>query len=81
MATVHGIRSLASLRSRAREVDFGGHVLLVASLADVVHSKRAANRPRDRAVLDILEKSLREAQADSQGKARRSPKGKRSRRN
>src|SRR5438876_8777711 len=60
MATVHGIRSLASLRSRARSVSFGDARLLVADLGDIIKSKRAAGRPRDMAVLEILEKALHE---------------------
>jgi hypothetical protein len=34
----------------------------VAALADVIASKRAIGRPRDKAVLDILEATLREQQ-------------------
>ena len=60
MARVDGIKSLASLRSRAQEMTIGGVALWVASMADVIASKRAADRPRDRAVLEILEKTLRE---------------------
>src|SRR5713101_1961964 len=55
MATVHGVRSLASLRSRAKTVEFDKMKLLVADLSDVVKSKKAAGRPRDKAVLKILE--------------------------
>lgn len=57
MSRIDGVRSLAALRSRASRIDFGGHELLVAHLADIIKSKRAADRPRDRAV---LEKSLDE---------------------
>jgi len=32
----------------------------VADLLDVIASKRAARRPRDRAVLELLEKTQRE---------------------
>ncbi|MCS6952810.1 MAG: nucleotidyltransferase [Bryobacterales bacterium] len=60
MATIHGVTSLASLRRRASRIDFDGYQLLVADLADIVRSKRAAGRPRDRAVLEILERTLRE---------------------
>jgi hypothetical protein len=60
MARIHGESSVASLRSRALRLDFGGHVLLVADLADIIRSKRAAGRPRDRAVLEVLEKTLDE---------------------
>jgi predicted nucleotidyltransferase len=60
MSRIDGVRSLAALRSRASRIDFGGHALLVADLADIIKSKRAAGRPRDRAVLEILEKTLDE---------------------
>lgn len=60
MATIHGIRSFEGLRSRAKRVDLGGHSLLVAGLADIIKSKRAAGRAKDRAVLDVLEKTLDE---------------------
>jgi predicted nucleotidyltransferase len=60
LSALHGIRSFASLRSRAERVAFGGAQLWVASLDDVIASKRAAGRPRDVAVLDILEKTARE---------------------
>jgi hypothetical protein len=43
-------------------MEIGGASLLVASLDDVIGSKRAAKRPRDLAVLEILE-----ATRDSQG--------------
>jgi hypothetical protein len=35
----------------------------VASLEDVILSKKAAGRPKDKAVMDILEKTLREIKA------------------
>jgi hypothetical protein len=60
MSRIDGVRSLAVLGSRAARLGFGGHILLVADLADIIKSKRAAGRPRDRAVLEILEKALDE---------------------
>ena len=60
MPTIHGVKSFNSLRSRAEIVEVAGRELCIAHLADVIASKRAANRPRDRAVLDILDKTLRE---------------------
>jgi len=60
MAKVDGIRSFESLRSRAASTRFGRHDLKVASLADIIMSKKAANRPQDRAVLPILRRTLRE---------------------
>jgi hypothetical protein len=60
MAKVDGIRSFESLRSRATAARFGRHELKVASLEDIIRSKKAANRPQDRAVLPVLRKTLRE---------------------
>ena len=60
MARVDGVRSFESLRSRATVTRFGRHELRVASLEDVIRSKKSANRAQDRAVLPILRKTLRE---------------------
>jgi len=60
MPAIHGVKSFNSLRSRAERVELGGHRLWVASLVDIIASKRAAGRPRDRAVLEVLEATLRE---------------------
>jgi len=60
MATIHGIRSFEGLRSRAKRIDLGGHSILVAGLADIIKSKRAAGRVKDRAVIEILKKTLNE---------------------
>ncbi|HVY45582.1 MAG TPA: hypothetical protein VHB21_06865 [Minicystis sp.] len=68
MPGVHGIRSFESARSRATSVDFASGRILVASLADVIKSKRAAGRPQDRAVLPILEETLREIE-EAKGKS------------
>lgn len=64
MGTIHGVRSFAGVRDRAVMIDIGRVPVRVASLADIVKSKRAARRPRDLAVIDILERSL-EAHAKS----------------
>jgi len=60
MPAIHGVKSFNSLRSRAEKVDLGGHALWIANLTDIIASKRAAARPRDKAVLEILENTLRE---------------------
>jgi hypothetical protein len=57
MTSVHGIRSFASLRSRASQVSFGRHYLWVADLKDIIRSKRALGRPKDLAAIDILERT------------------------
>jgi hypothetical protein len=65
MPVVDGIKSFNSLRSRAGKIELGGRSLWVADLMDIIISKRAAGRPRDKAVLDILEKTLREKSKSS----------------
>jgi predicted nucleotidyltransferase len=75
MATVHGVRSLASLRSRAKIVSIDDARLLVANLSDIIKSKRAAGRPRDLAVLEVLEKALHEEALDQKRQAGSSDEG------
>ncbi len=72
MGAIHGIRSFEGVRDRASWIEIGGMPLRVASLDDIIRSKRAAKRPRDRAVLEILEKA-REAADKTRRKARRGP--------
>ena len=60
MEAIHGVRSFASLRARAQALNVEGRELWVASLRDIIASKKAAKRPRDLAVLDLLETTLRE---------------------
>ena len=60
MSALTGISSFSSLRSRAQRVALGHGRLWVASLRDVISSKRKLGRPRDLAVLGLLEKTLRE---------------------
>ena len=58
MGTIHGIRSFERVRDRGTTVELSGVTIRIASLADIVRSKRAARRPRDQAVLEVLEKTL-----------------------
>jgi predicted nucleotidyltransferase len=60
MATIHGVRSFEGVRDRASNIEIHGVGIMVAALEDIIRSKRAANRPRDRAILEVLEKSLEE---------------------
>ena len=62
MPVIHGVRSFNSLRSRAQKIELAGGRVWLAALSDIIASKRAAGRARDRAVLEILEKTLHEKQ-------------------
>ena len=66
---ISGIRTYESLRSRATLVPFGDKKLLVASMADIIKSKRAAGRPKDLAVLVTLEEVYAKIQAREKAKA------------
>jgi hypothetical protein len=74
MGTIHGLRSFEGVRARASEIAVGDGSIAVASLADIIKSKRAAGRPRDLAVLDILERAYEattSAKRTSQGRQSR----------
>ncbi len=76
MTRPDGIRSFESLRSRSAPVAFGQQKLLIASLADIIKSKRAAGRSRDLAVLEVLQRTLDEQENAQEGKnATRRPQG------
>jgi len=60
MSILHGIKSFENLRSDAVEVEFEGYKIKVASLKKIIRSKKTLGRPRDNAVIDILEKTLSE---------------------
>ncbi len=55
-----GTRGFEDLARDAVRVDIAGVTLLVASLADVIRSKEAAGREKDRAALPLLRKLLSE---------------------
>lgn len=57
MGSVHGVRSYEGLRARATMVEVAGVAITVASLADIIRSKRAAGRPQDLAVVTVLERA------------------------
>ena len=67
MGSIHGLRSGASLRNRARVVAFEGGQLLVATLADVTTCTRAPGFPRVVAV-PLLRKSSAKKSATRRAK-------------
>ena len=69
MTAIDGVNSFEGVRARSSEMSVGGEPLRVAALADIVASKKAANRLSDLAVLGILEKTLDEAKRLSQAPA------------
>jgi hypothetical protein len=64
MDIVDGIKSLESLRRRSLQIRLGAASIRVAPLTDIIKSKKAAGRPRDLAVLEVLERTLAENSAD-----------------
>jgi hypothetical protein len=74
MSEIDGIRSFEGLRKRALTVPLGDARILVAALADIIKSKKAAGRPRDlclkkspgsrKARLDALKKESDLAERD-----------------
>lgn len=74
MARIHGPRSYEGLRDRAGTITIDGESLRVASLADIIKSKRAAGRPRDLAVIAILERAHEAKTRKPKAPARRTRK-------
>lgn len=75
MTAIDGVRSFEGLCKRARRINLADATLVVADLSDIIRSKRAAGRPRDLAVLDVLERTLDEASRFEKGEAGSSQKG------
>jgi len=48
-----------SVRSRAKRMRIGNHYCVVADLADILKAKKYANRPKDRAVIELIENTLK----------------------
>jgi len=76
MPVIHGVRSFEGLRDRSLVHELGGVSLLIASLDDIIASKKAAGRDRDVAVLPILERTREQLDGTgrAQGVARRGPR-------
>ena len=65
MGQIAGIRSYEGLRTRAAVFQVGSSKILVATLSDIIRSKRAAGRPKDVAVIEVLERTRDEEKAHS----------------
>jgi len=74
LATIHGVRSFPGLRDRSTTVTLGGSTLRVASLPDIIKSKKAANRPQDAAVLGVLERTYEETRRTENASRRTTPR-------
>ena len=72
MTVVDGIPSFEGLRKRATPMRFEDARLYVATLADIIRSKKAAGRARDLAVLPLLEKTVEKAARHPQSQTRSS---------
>lgn len=60
---MHGLRSFALEARRALRVPLGNVEVPVLPLERIIASKRATNRPKDRAILPVLEDALRVIQS------------------
>jgi len=58
MGHIDGVSSFESLRSRAVRINLRGAELLVADLRDIIRSKKATGRAKDKAAIAILEETL-----------------------
>ena len=72
VVNLHGLGSFAQEARRAVRIPIGAVEVRVLPLARIIASKRAANRPKDRAILPVLEDTLRVLES-RKGRARRSP--------
>ena len=55
MDAIHGVRSFEGLRKRSNSIRIGSAQILVATLADIIKSKKAAGRKKDLLILPELE--------------------------
>jgi predicted nucleotidyltransferase len=56
----HDIKSFNDLKSHSNIIEFDGQILRIASLDDIIASKKAAARPTDKALFYTLELALSE---------------------
>ena len=70
-----GTRGFGDLDGDAEAMDIGGVPTRVASLADIIRSKQAANRPKDQRVLPVLREILASRYQRKTGSEARPPRG------
>jgi hypothetical protein len=76
--TMHGLESFPKELQNCVEVPLGRHKLKVLRVDRILASKRAANRPKDRLVIPVLEDSLAASKvAERRKKRKTSSSGKR----
>lgn len=75
MGTIHGVRSYEGVRARATMVDVAGVAIAVASLGDIIKSKKAAGRPQDLAVVHVLERAHARQETAKAGEEPQGPSG------
>ena len=78
VVNMHGLGSFAQEARRALRIPIGAVEVGVLPLARVIASKKATDRPKDRAILPALEDALRVLQS-RKGPGRRSPSANRRR--
>ena len=61
-----GISGYDELAAAATSIEVGGRPVMVAALADVIRSKEAAGREKDRAALPLLRRLMDEIAAGDQ---------------
>lgn len=52
-------KSFNNIRSRSENIEISGREIRVAGLKDIIDSKKAANRAKDKAALPVLEEALK----------------------
>ena len=67
---MHGLGSFAQEARRARRIPLGRVEVRVLPLARIIASKKATDRPEDRAILPVLEDALRVLQSRKRPAAR-----------
>jgi hypothetical protein len=63
VVAMHGLLSFAEEAKRAVTVPLGGVRVKILPLARIIASKKATNRPKDRAILPVLEDAARTLRA------------------